>query len=101
MLELDAVAGDEWQQALDRVSDLANVPGPRVRDERAQGLVGADGRLARSGKAPQEEVEQRGHVLRTLAHRRQVHVTHLQAVVQVAAKSSLLAELFQVLIRRG
>src|SRR5918996_2446030 len=88
--------------ALDRVLELAHVPGPVVLHEEFQGVLGDGGRDGARlvSVLHQEVLDKRRDVLLALAERGHVDVDHVQPVVEVLAELPVVNPLGEVAVRR-
>src|SRR5262249_21635600 len=102
-LRLDDLGRPEDDRALDRVAQLADVPGPGVAREhlgrRLRQLGSGASRL--TGEELEESVRQRDHVLAALPQWRHRDLDHVQAVEQVLAKAPPGDVALEIAIGRG
>ena len=96
-------AGREDERALQEVLELADVPGPLVRLERAPHVLRHPRRAAvhRRRVAGEEVGRERPDVLAPVAQRRQLHREHREPVVEVGPEGAARDHLLEVPVGRG
>jgi hypothetical protein len=104
MLATDGATGREHERSLDDISELANVAGPPVLEERHRRLVAnanGIGRVVPCRCASQKLDSERQDVLTPLAQRRNERRVAGEPIVEVTAKASALRAGFEIAIAGG
>src|SRR5688572_25119309 len=101
MLEVDLAPAREHDGALDRMGELAHVPGERILHERLPSARPHPGWNAARAVASKKMRQEEGHVRSTIAQRWEVEVENVEAKVEVVSELSFGDERLEILGRRG
>ena len=94
---IDDIAAHQHRGALDRVLQLADIPGPSVADEPRSSI----GREPLSATSSREKVLSEGNdVGDTLSQRRQMNWHHMELIEQVLPEAALTHSLVQIAMGR-
>ncbi len=100
-LEIDLAPAREHHRALDRVLQLAHVPGKRIRRQRLpRPRADRRRRAPRRRRARQKMLDQERQVFAPLAQRRDAQIDPVQSIIQVLPKAPVGDAMLQVLVRR-